>query len=374
MKKAESEIFSKWLPILIVGAILIIIFKTIDNLDLLGNMVRNFFSIISPFLFGVLICYFTYKPALKLEEAYRDLKIDFIAKRARLFGVLSVYLMVLLLLVLFVLFIIPILVTSLVDLASSFPAYWDSIVAFIANISEATGMDLTANINDFANSALSTLLDPANVEAFARGLFGFANSILNMFIALVVSLYILIERESINNFFDKLGKIFFSEETQNQMKKYIAQINNVLFTFIAGKGVDSIINWVVVTTILLVLGVEYAVLLGIIAGIANFIPYLGSLLAVIFISFLTLLTGGVSLFIPTAILLVIFQQIDGNYIEPRIMKTVLKLSPILVIFAVIVGGAYFGIVGMFLGVPFVAICKQILLEYMDSRKEKASKA
>ena len=111
-------------------------------------------------------------------------------------------------------------------------------------------------------------------------------------------------------------------------------------------------------------------LLGIIAGIANFIPYLGSLIAVIFISLLTLLTGGLELAIPTSILLIIFQQIDGNYIEPRIMKTVLKLSPILVIFAVIVGGAYFGIVGMFLGVPFVAICKQILLEYIESRKEK----
>jgi len=307
-----------------------------------------------------------------MEEAYRDVNIPFISKRARGFGVLSVYLLVLLLLVLFVMFVIPILVTSLVDLASNVPAYYNSIVDFITNLSYTTGLDFADNINDFANSALSQLLDPANVEQFARSLFGFVGSIFNMFLALIISLYILLDRENIINFFNKLGAVLFKESDQKQLKKYMAQINKVLFTFIASKGLDSIINWVVVTTILLILGVEYAVLLGIIAGIANFIPYLGSLIAVIFISLLTFLTGGTALGIPTAILLIIFQQIDGNYIEPKIMGSTLKISPILVIFSVIVGGAYFGIVGMFLGVPFVTICKYILLEYMESRKKRGA--
>ena len=373
MKKENGEMVTKWLPIFVIGVLLIVLFKVIDNLDILGNIIGNFFRIISPFLFGILICYFTYKPSLKMEKAFSDLKVEFFAKRARLFGVLSVYLMVLLLMVLFVMFIAPILVNSIVDLAGNMQDYYNNVVAWIANLSYSTGLDLTANVNDFANTALSQLLEPARVEAFARGMFGLANSILNFFIALIVSLYILIERETIYNFFDKLGKVMFKETTNNHIKKYLSQINTVLFTFIAGKGLDSIINWVVVTTILLILGVEYAVLLGIIAGIANFIPYLGSLIAVIFISFLTLLTGGLELALPTFILLIIFQQIDGNYIEPRIMKTVLKLSPILVIFAVIVGGAYFGIIGMFLGVPFVAICKQILLEYMEIHKKPIEK-
>jgi predicted PurR-regulated permease PerM len=64
------------------------------------------------------------------------------------------------------------------------------------------------------------------------------------------------------------------------------------------------------------------------------------------------------------IALLVFHQLDGNYIEPRIMKSSLKISPILVIIAVVIGGAYFGIVGMFLAVPVAVIIKQILNEYI----------
>jgi len=150
----------------------------------------------------------------------------------------------------------------------------------------------------------------------------------------------------------------------------LSQVNQVIFSFIAGKGLDSLINGVVVTGALLILDVRYALLLGIIAAIANFIPYLGTLIAMIFIGFITLLTGGVSQAITTTIILLIFQQLDANFIEPRIMKTKLKISPLLVIFSVFVGGAYFGIIGMFLAVPMATILKQIILQYIEHRKAK----
>ena len=144
------------------------------------------------------------------------------------------------------------------------------------------------------------------------------------------------------------------------------QVNSVLFTFIASKGLDSVINFVVVTSILLIFKVPYALLLGLIAGLFNFIPYLGSIIAVVFIGIITLITGDLGKAIQVLIPLFIFQQLDGNYIEPRIMKSSLKISPILVILAVVVGGAYFGILGMFLAVPIAVIIKQILIEYITS--------
>jgi predicted PurR-regulated permease PerM len=139
----------------------------------------------------------------------------------------------------------------------------------------------------------------------------------------------------------------------------------VLFTFIASKGLDSIINLVIISSILFIFNVKYAFLLGLIAGLFNFIPYLGSLIVIILISAITLITGGLSQAIKVLIPLLVFQQIDGNFIEPRIMKSSLKISPILVILAVVVGGAYFGIIGMFLAVPLAAIIKQVLIEYVS---------
>jgi predicted PurR-regulated permease PerM len=176
----------------------------------------------------------------------------------------------------------------------------------------------------------------------------------------------LLEREKILAFFKRFGdRVIKNEKRRYRLQKYLAQINKVLFTFIAGKGLNSIINVFIVTTMLFILGVPYYFLLGLLAGLLNFIPYLGSLIAVTLITIISLLTGGLAFGLRVVIPLFIFQQMDGNYIEPRIMKTALKISPILVITSVLVGGAYFGIWGMFFAVPIATMIKQILLEYTN---------
>ncbi|MDR3012513.1 MAG: AI-2E family transporter [Chitinispirillales bacterium] len=369
----ENALLNRWLPIFVVAVLLILVYKILGSIDTVMSILTRFLSIISPFLFGILVCYFLYIPCQKLEKIYGGLNNKFISKRARMFSILSVYLLVTLLIILFIMIIVPILIASLIDLANNIPVYYIHILNYINNLpsSDMVDFNLKNHLNDFAINTLGQLFDPAKVEQIARSIFGLANGVLRALISLIVSLYILLDREKIFAFSRKLLTALFKSKTRSQIKKYLDQTNAVLFTFIASKGLDSIINWIAVTTILLILNVKYAVLLGIIAGLANFIPYLGSLVAVIFISFLTLLTGGVDVTIKTLILLIIFQQLDANYIEPKIMGRSLKISPILVIFSVIFGGAYFGIVGMFLAVPVATILKQLLIEYIDSRKQEA---
>ncbi|MDR2579002.1 MAG: AI-2E family transporter [Chitinispirillales bacterium] len=372
----DNALLSKWLPIFVVAVLLILVYKLLGSVDTVMSVLNRFLNIVSPFLFGVLICYFLYIPCQKLEKVYKSLNIRFIPKRARLFSVLSVYLCVTLLIILFIVVIVPILIASLIDLASNIPLYYSHILNYINNLpsTDITDLDLKSHLNDFAINTLSQLFDPVKVEQMARSVFGLAGGVLRALISLIVSLYILLDRDNIFTFFRKLSTALFKSKTRVQIKKYLDQANNVLFIFIASKGLDSIINWIAVTTILLVFNVKYAVLLGIIAGFANFIPYLGSLVAVIFISFLTLLTGGMDVTIKTLILLIIFQQLDANFIEPKIMGRTLKISPILVIFSVIFGGAYFGVVGMFLAVPIATILKQMLIEYIDSKKQESTQS
>jgi len=367
----DKSFKTKWLPIFLMAIALIIVYKTLDNLDLVFASISNFLRVISPFLFSILIVYFLYTPCKALEKTYKESTVKFLKKRARGFSVVSVYIMMVFVLGVIGTFIVPVIVQSLLDLASNIPVYYDHIINFLYDLPDRAGidgLDLKSYLLDFASTTLVFIFDPTRVEAITRGIIGFASGLFNVVISLIVSMYILIEREKIGAFANRLSKSFFKEKTEKQTKKYLAQINKVVFTFIGSKGLDSIINLIVVTSILLIFRVEYALLLGLLAGLANFIPYLGSLIAVIVITLLTALTGGASLALKVFIALIIFQQIDGNYIEPRIMKTNLKISPILVIFSVIVGGAYFGIVGMFLAVPIATIIKQILIEYMDSNK------
>ena len=119
-----------------------------------------------------------------------------------------------------------------------------------------------------------------------------------------------------------------------------------------------------------IMGVKYSVLLGFLIGILNIIPYFGAIIGVGLSILITIFTGGFAKAIWLAIVVIIIQQIDANIINPRILGNSLKVSPILVIFSVTVGGAYFGVLGMFLAVPVVAIIKIILLDYIEYKNSK----
>ena len=111
-------------------------------------------------------------------------------------------------------------------------------------------------------------------------------------------------------------------------------------------------------------------LLGFIIGLFNLIPFFGAIVAVGISVFITLCTGGVSKAIWLAVIIITAQQIDANIINPKIIGDSLKISPILVILAVTIGGAYFGIIGMFLGVPVIAVLKILVNDYIDNKAQE----
>jgi len=348
----------KWAPAFIFAVLLIVLYKTLDNFGEIKDSIHGLFRSLSPFLLAILIVYFLYIPCEKMESLYKKSIRSFIVKRARGLSILTVYSALVLIIALIMTFVIPILIKSLIEFAGSVPAYYKHIMEKFPD---------NEFLNDFDMSDFYHLLDPIKLEQLGKSIVVFTSGIFNMVISLVVSLYILLDRENITNFFRKISKVFFKEKIRGQLKKYLRQINKVIFAFILGKSIDSMINALVVTSILLILDVKYAFLLGIICGIANFIPYLGTLVAVAFACVITLITGGMPKAITTLIALIIFQQLDCNFIEPKIMGKTLKINPLLIIFAVIMGGAYFGVIGMFLAVPVITIIKQILLEYIDSK-------
>jgi len=374
MKREDFE-RAKWLPICIIAVILMIVYKTIDNLTQITSAISRFLWVVSPLLYGILFAYFLYIPHSKLEKLISKIKPKFISKRARGVSTIIVFFLLIFIIVFIISYISPILINSIIDLANSIPGYILSTVEYFNNMPDDsiwTSLNIAALLRDYSGDIVNIIFNPAGIEQLARGFVSFVGEIFNLILGLVVSLYLLLERESIIEYFRRLNNaVFKSDRARTTSVRYLNQINNVLFTFIASKGLDSVINLVTVTSILLILKVPYALLLGLIAGLFNFIPYLGSIIAVFVICLITLITGDISKMIQVFIPLIIFQQLDGNYIEPRIMKSSFKISPVLVIIAVVIGGAYFGIAGMFLAVPIAVIIKQILLEYMHTTEYSA---
>ena len=119
-----------------------------------------------------------------------------------------------------------------------------------------------------------------------------------------------------------------------------------------------------------ILKVKYAVLLGFLIGLFNIIPYFGAIVAVVVSTLITILTGGWQKALIMIVVTIIVQQIDANIINPKITGSRLNISPLLVIFAVTVGGAYFGVIGMFLAVPVAVLIKLIIEDFILSKNEK----
>ena len=119
-----------------------------------------------------------------------------------------------------------------------------------------------------------------------------------------------------------------------------------------------------------IMGIKYAPLLGFFIGLFNMIPYVGAIIATAISAIVTLITGGLSQAIWMLIVVIILQQIDANIINPRIVGKSLKISPLLVLFAVTFGGAYFGILGMFLAVPVIAVIKILIDDFIRYKEIK----
>ena len=376
MKKESFEL-TKWIPICIIVIILMIVYKTIDNIEQITSAIGNFLVVLSPLLYGILFTYFLLIPHRAVERLLKKVKIEFISKHARGFSTILVFLLLLFVFALILSFMLPIIFANVVSFAESVPGYLSTIMEYFNDLPEDSilnNFDIASIINTYSGDILQTLVNAEGIGQVAQGIMGVVGGIFSFIMGVVISLYILLDRERIAAYAHRLNRAVFKREDRiNRTIKYFTQVNKVLLTFIASKGLDSIINFVVATTILLVLGVPYAYLLGLIAGVFNFIPYIGSIISAFIISIIALIACDLRTAIYVMICLLVFHQMDGNYIEPRIMKSSLKVSPILVIIAVVIGGAYLGIIGMFLAVPVAVIIKQILQEYIaHTEAEKAT--
>jgi len=377
MKKEGFE-FTKWIPICIMAIVLMLIYKTIDNIGQITEAIGGFLIVISPLLYGILFTYFLLIPHRALERQLKKVRWKFISKRARGITTIIVFLLLIALIAFILSFIVPIISENVISLATSIPDYVAEILEYFDNLPDDSiwiNLDVATMIRTYSGDLLHTVVNLEGIEQVARGVMDFASGLFSLIMGLVISLYMLLDRERIIDFMKRLNKAVFKRDDRViKTNNYFGQVNKVLFTFIASKGLDSLINFVVSTTILVIFGVPYALLLGLIAGAFNFIPYLGSIISAFIISAIALIAVDLNTAVYVLICLLIFHQIDGNFIEPRIMKSSFKISPILVIIAVVIGGAYFGIVGMFLAVPIAVIIKQLMLEYFDHVKYEQEKA
>ena len=337
----------------------------------LKQLLKTIYQICSPLIFGAVIAYLLNTLVRFLEEKlvfrfckWRKIKITVKTKKvvralcvffSVIIAILGIYALMAML--------IPQLFHSVINIVEHFPRYVDTIQSWIAN-NLGDNPDLRRFSNEFFETAEnhaqtwinSELLPGINalLRNFSSGVFEILNFLKNVLIGLVISIYLLYGKEN----FIARGKQFmysmFRAESVNNIIRDLQFVNNMFGNYLIGAVVDSLIIGVLCYAGMSIFQMPYAVLISVIVGVTNIIPFFGPYLGAVPATFLILLINPIQA-LYFALFILVLQQFDGNILKPRIFGNSTGLSSFLVITAIIIGGGLFGIFGMFVGVPVCAI-------------------
>lgn len=360
MQKFKNERFKTlisyfWLAVAIIAA-----YKTILEIDVVFNFMRRLFGIISPFISGFILAYILNIPCGGIQKLLTKTKNTFIDKNKKVLSIIITYILVFFVVFLVFRLIIPSVYGSVNFFMSNFQTYYNSAQDVIRNINDLNILDfiidtdkILASIRDFGLKQL-----PSTINA----LFGFSSALFSGFLAFVSSIYILFEKEKFKTYLGRMLKALLPDTGYNFLLKHTRSLNQNFKQYIYTQTIDGCILGTVATIELYLLGSPYALILGVMLGIVNYVPYFGSIIGSCVAVLVVAFTQGIPTAALTAAILLATQQIDGNIIQPRLMSGSFSLSPLLVIISITVGGAFYGILGMMAAIPIVAVIKNILDE------------
>lgn len=354
------------------GVILISFFLVVDNMHILGAWFSKATSITVSFIFGFFIA-FVLSPICSFIENKILLKLKLKKRTSRVISSLIAMTLAIFALTAFVVISLPQLTESVIKLMNLLPNY--------LNTAEKISEQLLMQLN--IDQTLADLLAGYSDELFSRVIniasqylpeilnfsIRFGSTILKVIIGLAIALYIMIDKERFARQFTKISYAFFSKDNAEKLIDFSRVSANVFNRFIIGKALDSLIIGLLTYIGLMILRMPFALLLSVIIGVTNMIPVFGP--------FIGAVPGVFILFIVDPILVVWFvlfvlliQQIDGNIIGPAILGDSLGLPTLWIMFAIIVGGGFYGVLGMFFGVPVFAVIYFYIKKSTEKRLAK----
>ena len=365
----------RWIWYFSLIAALIVVFKLCDNFGQVLGTVGKLIGILAPFVAGLMIAFLLHHPSLWIEKQIKKLKGRFWQIVARPFALVAVYLVLIGALALIGALVLPRLTENLFDLIRSLPGYIEKAMARLNDLQQTEFMqrfNLAETLDQVYTSLLDTvtrLLSTENVMTALRGVLNFTTSIVDVVIALIVSVYMLSGREYLMRELKVLCGLFLPKKRVDIVSNYGHRTAAIFYKYFYGALLDALVVSVVVSVGLLIFRVPYAVLL----GLLNIIPYFGAIIGCIGIALVTLLTNGFGAAIGVVIFIIVVQQVDANILQPRVVGDSVGLRPIYVLLAITLFGGLFGFWGILLGVPLMAVVQMFVKDAIAAKREKEAK-
>lgn len=350
-----------------------IIFRLLFHWNATVAIITTFISHMSSFVIGILIA-FMVNPLV--NYIHNDLLIKRLnMQRKKLAQMLSItisYLIVLGFIAVCLVYVIPQLISSLSDLSANIPQMFTTFSFWLRRIAYSKEFVNNTMINNLINNLspkimeLSTTLASKIIPWLYSASISFVKLIITIIISLVVSIYLLADKKLIFHTIKKILYAFLPVSTAKSVIEIGKNCNQIFTGYIVAKAIDSLIIGILCCIIMSILNLPYSVLVSVIVGVTNMIPYfgpyIGAIPGVILLTVLRLKYGIIFL-----VMIICLQQFDGLILGPRLLGDSTGLRPILILFAITIGGAYMGIIGMFLGVPVIAVLQYLLTLLIDKK-------
>ena len=192
------------------------------------------------------------------------------------------------------------------------------------------------------------------------------SNLVNILLGMIISFYLLKDMDYFKKLTSDGFDLLFKSTSNKKTRLFIEDVDNVVSKFIRGQLLDGIIVGILSSIGLWIIGLDFPVLIGMTAGIANVIPYFGPIIGSVPAVIVGLLSGSPIKALFAVLVLLGIQQVDGAIIAPKIVGESVGLHPVFIILSIIIGGAYFGLLGMLLAVPAAGILKLLFLRWREN--------
>ncbi|HZK83916.1 MAG TPA: AI-2E family transporter [Desulfosporosinus sp.] len=358
----------------IVIASSILFFLVMSGLDKFTQVLAGYFSALYPFIYGFVIAYLVnffldfFKNQLIQFPSMKKIK----ASRLHMLSLLLAYLFSAFLVYLFIAFIFPQLFASLSGLVRNIPDYVRSSTEYIKNLSN--DILLPPEVVNFTNNRLDELA--VHISNFALNLVPMAISFLgntalsvwNLFLGIIISIYLLIEKERFISMAKKINYSVFNRKIADKIFEILRRAQKIFGRFLGGKILDSLIMGILTFIILTIVSMPFTLLVSFIIAVTNIIPFFGPFIGAI-PSVIIIFFESPTMAFWFLLIILILQQIDGNIIGPKILGDSLGISSFWILFAIVIGGKFFGFIGLIIGVPLFVLIYSIIKEIVEARLE-----
>lgn len=376
--QASRKYFSICVYAVATFVICLFIYRFTGNWKHTQQQIGNILSVFSPFLIAFLIAYFINPMVKHIDNILfqKTLK-DRFRRGHLLLSMILAYIIMIGGIILVFIFIVPQIINSISQLVRISPILYQNALRTLETLDDQfpnldlsfisqAAADVFPDIFDFFRTFMSDTVLPF---LYSAGL-SIINWFINILLAFVISCYLLFSKDKLIKSLKRVAYAIFPEDVCLQIFDTLKNCNQIFSQYITGKTLDSAIIGILCLVSMVLLKLPYALIISLIVGITNMIPYFGPFIGAV-PGILILLIVQPKSSLVFAILIFAIQQLDGSVIGPKILGKSTGLQPISIIFAITVGGAVAGVLGMFLGVPVIAVLTYLigkLIDYLLKRK------